>query len=83
MLHLAAPDPGLSVGSKRAFGRRREAGADVEETEWNVRKRAEMATEHPQATVRSLVNGTGFGSVAAAGVPPLRQELTRRPMTDE
>ena len=49
---------------------RRDAGADVEETEWNVRKRAEMATEHPQATVRSLVNGTGFGSVAAAGVPP-------------
>jgi hypothetical protein len=28
-----------------------------------------MATEHPQATVRSLVNGTGFGSVAAACVP--------------
>ena len=47
------------------------------------REAGEMAIEHPQATTRSLVNGTGFGSVAAAGVPPLRQELTRRPMTDE
>ena len=28
-----------------------------------------MATGHPRATMRFLVNGTGFGSVAAAGVP--------------
>ena len=34
------------------------------------REAGEMAIEHPQATTRSLVNGTGFGSVAAAGVPP-------------
>jgi hypothetical protein len=29
-----------------------------------------MATKHPQATARSLTNGTGFGSVAAVRSPP-------------
>ena len=29
-----------------------------------------MATEHPRATMRSLVNWTGFGSVAAVRSPP-------------
>ena len=33
------------------------------------RQEAGMATEHPQATVRSLVNGTGFGFGCRRGVP--------------
>ena len=33
------------------------------------REAGEMAIEHPQATTRFLVNGTGFGSGCRRGVP--------------
>jgi hypothetical protein len=36
-----------------------------------------MATQHPQVTRRSLVKGTGFGSVAAVWSPPLRQNFIK------
>jgi hypothetical protein len=83
MLHLAVPDLGLSVWFEAGLGRRHEAGADVEGTRWNVRKRAGVATQQLPATGRSLVKGAGCGPVAAVRFPPLRQDLTRRSMTYE